>query len=57
MNKKFLLLMSTIGGIAGGYVPVLFGDNSFLDGASILAGLIGGLLGIWVGVKLAKRYS
>jgi hypothetical protein len=57
MNKKFLLLMATVGGVVGGYVPILFGDNSFLDGASILAGLIGGLIGIWVGVKLSKRFS
>lgn len=49
--------MATIGGVAGGYVPVLFGDTELLDGWSILGGLIGGLLGIWLGVKIAKRYS
>lgn len=49
--------MATLGGIVGGYAPVLFGDSSLLDGWSILGGLIGGLLGIWLGVKLAKRYG
>ena len=57
MNKSFLLLMATLGGIAGGYAPVLFGDNSLLDGWSILGGLVGGLLGIWLGVKLAQRFG
>jgi hypothetical protein len=57
MNKKLLLLLATIGGIVGGYVPVLFGDNELLDGWSILAGMIGGLFGIWVGVILSKRYG
>jgi hypothetical protein len=57
MNKRLLLLMATIGGIVGGYIPVLFGDNELLDGWSILGGLIGGLFGIWVGVWLSKRYG
>jgi len=57
MNKKLLLLMATIGGAAGGYIPVLFGDGELLDGWSILTGMIGGLFGIWLGVKLSKRYG
>lgn len=57
MNKKLLLLMATIGGIAGAYVPVLFGDSSLLDGWMILTSTIGGLLGIWAGVKISKRYG
>jgi hypothetical protein len=55
MNKKVILLFATIGGIVGGYVPVLFGDNEFLDGWSILAGTIGGIVGIWLGVVISKR--
>lgn len=49
--------MGTVGSIAGGSVPILFGDNSFLDGWSLLGGLVGGLVGIWVGVKLSKRFG
>jgi uncharacterized membrane protein len=56
MNKTLLLTMATIGGAVGGYIPVLFGDNSMLDGWSILCGLVGGLLGIWLGVVLSKRF-
>lgn len=57
MNKKFLLLMATIFGIIGGYLPVLFGDTDPLSGSSIIGGMIGGLFGIWLGLKLAKRYG
>lgn len=55
MNKKVILFFATVGGIVGGYVPVLFGDNEFLDGWSILAGTIGGIVGIWLGVVISKR--
>jgi hypothetical protein len=57
MDKKLLLLCAGVGGIVGSYVPVLLGDNDLLSGWSILGGCVGGLFGIWVGVKLAKRYS
>ena len=57
MNKQLLTLMATIGIIIGSYVPILLGDSSLLDGWSILGGVIGGFLGIWVGVKLAKRFG
>jgi hypothetical protein len=57
MNKKVLLLFATVFGVVGGYVPVLFGDNDFLSGWSILGGLVGGLLGIWLGVIVSKRWG
>ena len=55
MNKKAILFFATIGGIAGAYVPMLWGDNDMLGGSSILFGTIGGLVGIWLGVVVAKR--
>ncbi len=55
MNKRVLLIMATIGGAIGSYVPILFGDSELLDGWSILGGVVGGLAGIWLGVKLYKR--
>lgn len=55
MNKRIILFFSAAFGILGGYLPVLFGDNSLLDGWSILGGLIGGIVGIWLGVVVAKR--
>ena len=57
MNKKIISIMAVLGGMAGSYVPVLFGDNELLDGWSILGGVIGGFLGIWLGVVLSKRYG
>lgn len=55
MNKKFILASSTICGLVGAYVPVLFGDIDMLGGASILGGFIGGMFGVWVGAVLSKR--
>lgn len=55
MNKKVILFFATVGGIAGGYVPYLFGDKELLDGWGVLGGFIGGVLGIWLGVIISKR--
>ncbi len=57
MYKLLVLTGATIGGIAGAYVPVLFGDNDLLSGWSILGSTVGGLVGIWLGYLLAKRLS
>jgi uncharacterized membrane protein YfcA len=57
MNKKAILLFATVFSIAGGYVPVLFGDSDLLDGWSILGGLVGGIFGIWLGAIVAKRWG
>jgi hypothetical protein len=57
MNKKVITFFATAGMIAGGYVPVMFGwDPTGLNGLSILGGLVGGFLGIWLGV-VASRYA
>lgn len=55
MNKTVLLIAATIGGLIGGYVPMLFGDTNMFDGWSVLGGLIGGLAGIWLGVVISKQ--
>lgn len=55
MNKRTILLSTTVFGALGGYLPVLFGDNNMLDGWSILGGLVGGIFGIWLGVVVSKR--
>jgi len=52
MDKKVIMLMVSVGGVLGGYVPVLLGAGS-LSGWSLLGGFVGGLVGIWVGVKLS----
>ena len=55
--KQIILLFATVFGIAGAYVPVLFGDNDMFSGWSIFLGLVGGIFGIWVGVVVSKRWS
>lgn len=55
MNKGLLTLMAGVFGLVGSYIPVLFGDTDLLAGWSIFGGVVGGLFGIWVGVKLAQR--
>jgi hypothetical protein len=57
MNKKVIMLFATVGGLVGGYLPVLFGDSNFFDAWSILGGTIGGILGIWLGVIASKRWG
>jgi hypothetical protein len=36
---------------------MLWGDGDFFSGWSIFFGLIGGLFGIWVGVKVCQRFD
>jgi hypothetical protein len=57
MGKKSISLMATIGMVAGGSAPMLFGDNALLDGWGILGGLAGGIFGIWLGALFAKRFG
>lgn len=55
MNKTLILTGATIGGIAGAYIPTLFGDTDIFSLWSILGGMVGGFVGIWAGYKLAQR--
>lgn len=55
--KQLVLISATVFGIVGAYVPALFGDNDMFGGWSILGGFIGGIFGIWVGVKAAQRWG
>lgn len=41
----------------GAFAPFLWGDRDMLGGMSILCGMIGGFVGIWVGVKVSKLLS
>lgn len=57
MYKLLIGTGAVVGGIAGAYVPMLWGDNDLFGGMSILFSTIGGLVGIWLGYLLAKRLS
>jgi uncharacterized membrane protein YsdA (DUF1294 family) len=55
MSKGVLTLMAGIFGTIGAYVPILLGwDPSGLGGPSIFFALVGGLFGIWLGIKVQK---
>lgn len=41
----------TVGTMAGAYVPMLWGDSAFSMSSVIFSG-VGGILGIWIGLKL-----
>lgn len=53
MNKGLVYLLLSIGGIIGSYVPVLLGQDAF-SLASIIGGLVGGIAGIWLAVKVSN---
>jgi hypothetical protein len=55
--KLILIISTTIFGIAGAYIPYLWGDTSFFSTASILTSTLGGIVGIIVGWWIAKRFE
>ncbi len=52
--KTMIWIGMFAGGIAGGYVPVLFGASLF-SLASIIGNTVGGVLGVITGYKLAQH--
>lgn len=57
MNKGFLIFMATIFGAIGSFIPTLFGNTEAFGIWQFVGGLVGGFFGIWLGVRLAKRYE
>lgn len=55
MYKLLIGLGATVGGIAGAYIPYLWGDTSFFSGWSIFFSVVGGIVGIWAGYVIARR--
>ena len=53
MDKKIILVGMFIGSIVGGYVPVLFGSDSF-SFTSIFGSIIGGSFGIWFAYRFVR---
>lgn len=53
MNKGLISLLAGVGGIIGGYIPVIFGAGG-LSGWSIIGGLAGGIVGIYIAVKIMQ---
>lgn len=55
MYKLLIGLGAFIGGIAGAYIPSIWGDTDFLSIWSIIFGTIGSIVGIFLGYALARR--
>lgn len=52
-SKSLIMIGLVLGSTLGGYVPALWGAGG-LSMASVLAGAIGGLFGIWAGYKISR---
>ena len=53
MGRSVIGLCMGFGSVVGGYVPVLWGASSF-SCRSFLFGAVGGIAGIWVGVRISE---
>jgi uncharacterized membrane protein YeaQ/YmgE (transglycosylase-associated protein family) len=51
--KILIYIFLTIGSIAGGWIPTLWGAGA-LSMQSFLGGFIGAIMGIWAGYKLGQ---
>lgn len=57
MSKKAIIMTLTIAGMTlGSMTPLLWGGSSF-GGWSIVLGMVGGVVGIWAGAKLARALN
>jgi hypothetical protein len=54
-RKKLIYIFMLVGGVAGGYVPMLWGDSLF-SMTSVLLTAVGGFLGIYLGFKLSQNF-
>jgi hypothetical protein len=50
--RSVIGLCATFGGFVGSYIPTFWGASDF-GMQSLLFGAIGGVLGIWLGVRLS----
>ena len=55
MGRGLIGLCALVGSLVGGYVPVLWGASSF-SLVSLLFGALGGIAGVFVGVRIGDYY-
>lgn len=54
MNKKAIYICAMIGMTLGSLLPALWG-GSLLGASSVLMGMVGGIVGVWLGVVVSKH--
>ena len=52
MGRGVIGMCALFGSFVGGYVPTIWGAGS-LGMESLLAGVLGGIAGVWLGVRLS----
>lgn len=52
-NKSLIMIGALVGSTAGAYLPSLWGAGVFTF-SSVVASLVGGILGMWLGVKASQ---
>lgn len=52
MARTFIYAGITLGGLVGGYLPVILFHASAFGAASIIGGIVGGFVGLWAGFKI-----
>ena len=58
MVSKRTVMFGAVGGMTvGGIVPMLWGDYNSFDVPSILLGMVGGFVGIWLAVWLGNQFG
>ncbi len=55
MNKRTIMIGAIGGMTAGSLLPFLWGDYNSFGATSILMGMVGGFVGIWLAAWLSKR--
>jgi hypothetical protein len=50
--RSVIGICATFGTFAGGYLPELWGSSSF-SAISLLFSAVGGIAGVWVGIRLS----
>ena len=53
-TKKAVWILVLLGSVIGSYIPVLLFNSSFLSITSILGSGVGGIIGIWIGLKIGN---
>jgi hypothetical protein len=52
--KLMIYVGASIGGLVGGYLPILLLHADALSGWSLLSGFVGTMLGLWAGYKVSQ---